>query len=271
MWTFLLACTAPPPEPLPARPGLIVPPPAAEARWPQLGAPIRRDPPVFPEGFGQHVVMVDPGHGTGGNQGAISCWCTEESAYTLRASRALAEALEATGHFRVLLARHDEHGPSYRSRIAAAVAGGAEALLGIHADVRGEPAPWEPSPGLSCRRMTTGPGFSVLWSRRAPTVARADGRRDLARALARRLAAAGPLPYDGADYEGLYETDTEVPGVFRDLRGLLMLYEPPIPAVIVETHHALDPAEVARWSEPETEAAFADAVAGALIEVLGGR
>ncbi|MCA9488818.1 MAG: N-acetylmuramoyl-L-alanine amidase, partial [Myxococcales bacterium] len=125
MWTFLLACTAPPPEPLPPQPGLSVPPVASDARWPALGAPIRGQPPTFPEGFGQHVVMVDPGHGTGSNQGAISCWCTEESVYTMRASRALAEALEATGHFRVLLARTDDRGPSYRARIAAAVAAGA--------------------------------------------------------------------------------------------------------------------------------------------------
>lgn len=271
MWSFLLACTAPPPEPLAPEPGLSVPPPVSAPRWPALGAPIRDEPPTFPEGFGQRVVMIDPGHGTGTNQGAISTWCTEESSYTLRASHLLAEALEATGHFRVVLARTDQRGPSYRSRIAAAIAAGAEALIGIHADVRGEPGLWEPRPGLSCRRMVTAPGFSVLWSRRAPTRDQAERRQDLARALAKRLAAAGPLPYDGADYEGLYETDTEVPGVFRDLRGLIMLYEPPIPAVIVETHHALDPAEVARWSEPETEAAFADAVAGALVDVLGTR
>lgn len=268
MWTLLLACGAPPEGPLAPDPRLVVPPTGSTPRWPGPDAPIHARPPEFPDGFGRRVVMIDPGHGTGANQGALSCHCTDEAVYTLRASRWLADALEATGHFRVVLAREDERGPSYRARIAAAVEAGAEALIGIHADVRGEPGLWEPRPGTWCRRGVTAPGFAVLWSSRAPTPGQAARRHDLASALALRLAAAGPTPYDGADYVGLYETDPEVPGVFRDLRGLLMLREPPIPAVIVETHHALDPAEVARWNEPETRDAFADAVAGALAEVL---
>ena len=43
------------------------------------------------------------------------------------------------------------------------------------------------------------------------------------------------------------------------------------PVIIVETHHALDPTEVARWHEDATHDAFAAAIASAALKVIEGR
>jgi N-acetylmuramoyl-L-alanine amidase len=39
-----------------------------------------------------------------------------------------------------------------------------------------------------------------------------------------------------------------------------------VPTIIIETHHALDPVEVARWDELKTADAFALAVAQGLLD-----
>jgi N-acetylmuramoyl-L-alanine amidase len=58
-----------------------------------------------------------------------------------------------------------------------------------------------------------------------------------------------------------------VPGVYRDLRGLYVLRKPSIPSVIIESHNALDPHEVARWAEPGVAETFAAALEVALAEL----
>ena len=92
--------------------------------------------------------------------------------------------------------------------------------------------------------------------------------------MARRMGEAGFLPYGGDDYVGLYAPDSEQPGTFvsRHLPGqrIFVLRKPPMPSVIIETHHALDFEEAARWKEPRTLEAFAAAVAQGLVDGLSG-
>jgi len=43
-----------------------------------------------------------------------------------------------------------------------------------------------------------------------------------------------------------------------------------MPSIIIETHHAFDPEEVARWTEARTLDVFAATVASALVELWSG-
>ncbi|MBX7097453.1 MAG: N-acetylmuramoyl-L-alanine amidase [Myxococcaceae bacterium] len=253
--------------------------------WPREGAAL--SPPALPAPPARKVrVAIDAGHGAPGNHGAQSCRCEAEEDFTLREAGRLAEALEATGAFEVLRLRDGDGHPSYARRIRDAVAFGAQAVLSLHFDVRGEAVWWSPAPGLTCARSlgreTVLPpgvppeaahdssGFAVLWSAQgeASLVAR---RAALGRALAVALADAGLEPYDGVDYPGLYRGD-ETPGGFVDAhpprQRIWMLSRPELPVLILETHHALDVEERARWDEPATHRAVAAAVAAALLETL---
>jgi len=265
MWALLLVgCTAPvavgPPAPdaalqLPDRP-----PP-----WPERGAPLTEAEVVFPDGFGTRRVFLDPGHGVGDNVGAETVGCVLEEVVNLEVAQDLARRLEAMGHFEVRLARSTVEGPTYPQRVEDAGAWGADVLLSLHTDWRGEPWLWDAGPDRQCWRNDAEPGFSVLWSDLGDT-ALVEGRRVLARSLARGMADAGMLAYDGALYGDRYELD-EVPGAFLDRRGLLMLRRPQMPSVIIETHHGLHLDEWSRWQEEMTRAAFAGAVAAALVEL----
>jgi N-acetylmuramoyl-L-alanine amidase len=241
--------------------------------WPEPTAALTAAARAYPPGFGVRKVFLDPGHGAENNSGNTSCRCVAEADFTLRASEELARRLEATGHFAVRVAREGSALVAYRDRVEAAGRWGAEAFVSIHSDVRGAFDQWEPEPGQSCPVSWAAPGFSVLWSDEGEP-ARTDGRLALARAVGRRLGEAGFAPYLGADY-ALYQADTEVPGVFVDRHApeqrIFVLRRPTMTSVLVETHHALDPREVARWDDPHTHDVFASVIAAALVDVLGAR
>jgi N-acetylmuramoyl-L-alanine amidase len=241
--------------------------------WPAPGAPLRVAEVRFPAGFGKRRIYLDAGHGAEGNTGNRSVTCEDEESFTLRAAEDLARRLEATGRFQVRLSRKAGERVPYPDRLTAAEAWRAHAMLSLHSDSRGMALPWEPSPGQQCYRQDASPGFSVLWSEEATPSLRAR-RALLARALAQSLGSAGFKHYDGVDYTGLYAADTAQPGVFVSRqsepthRRIFVLRRPSIPSVIIETHHALDFEEAARWREERTLEAFAAAVAQGLVEAL---
>jgi N-acetylmuramoyl-L-alanine amidase len=249
------------------------------AAWPSPGAGLQLlTLPDLPDAgrSAKLRLYVDAGHGAKDNHGASSCTCENEEDFTLRTAEALVKALAATGRFELRLSRAGAARPSYAARVAEAETWKADLILGIHFDVRGAAYPWEPAPGQQCWRAPviqesgeeTG-GFSVLWSDedadRRPE--RQKGAQ-LGRAIALKMAQTGLLPYGGWDYQDLYVSD-EVPGCFIDRhlprRRVWMLKKPRVPSVIVETHHALDLQERARWDEPATLEAFASAIAAALL------
>jgi N-acetylmuramoyl-L-alanine amidase len=239
--------------------------------WPGEQARLEVATVAFSPAFGRRRVFIDAGHGAAQNSGNTSCLCVDEQDFTLRISAALRERLEATGAFEVRLSREGGALVEYRDRVAEAERWGAEAFLSIHSDVRGKFDHWSPRAGASCPVSWAAPGFSVLWSDEgdAPLV---GARSLLARAVARRLVQAGLPPYGGGEYASLYEGDLEQPGVFVDRHApdqrIFVLRRTRMPAVLIETHHALDPREVMRWEEPRTLDAFAAAVAGALADAL---
>jgi len=246
---------------------------ASPPTWPAPGAPLTVSEVRFPKGFGKRRIYLDAGHGAEGNTGNKGVTCEDEETFTLRVAEDLAKRLEATGHFQVRVSRKSGKRVPYPTRVTAAEQWRAHAMLSLHSDSRGTAAPWSPKPDQECFRQDTAPGFTVLWSESEEATALLQaGRAGLARALARRLNQTGFPPYDGLDYEGLYASDTAQPGVFvarePTHRKIFVLRKPRIPSVIIETHHALDFEEAARWREQRTLEAFAAAVAQGLVDAL---
>ncbi|MCP3100435.1 N-acetylmuramoyl-L-alanine amidase [Myxococcus sp. K15C18031901] len=238
-------------------------------RWPAPGSRLMVPEVRFPAGFGKRRIYLDAGHGAEGNTGTRSVTCEDEEVFTLRAAEDLAQRLEATGHFTVRLSRKAGARVPYAQRLAEAERWGADVLVSLHSDSRGLAHTWSPAPGQECFRQDETPGFSVLWSEDA-TPPLQTRRALLARALARSMTRAGFLGYDGMDYTGLYAVDTAQAGVFVSRepthRQIFVLRKPRIPSVIIETHHALDFEESARWREARTLETFAAAVAQGLVE-----
>ncbi|MBI5549500.1 MAG: N-acetylmuramoyl-L-alanine amidase [Deltaproteobacteria bacterium] len=224
---------------------------------------IRRKPRIY----------IDPGHGAPrGNTGNTSCVCESEEVFNARTAEKLYRGLAATGRFELKLSRKQGQTRAYQARVREAEAWGADVLLGIHSDCRGELVYCAADGGQSCPcsgESHDAAGFSLLYSDEDPEL---TGRRlGLAQALARRMKEAGFLPYDGAEYVPyLYESD-DVEGSFVDRhspgRRIYMLRKPRLASVIVETHHASDPEERQRWEEPRTHEAFAAAVAAAVLDL----
>lgn len=244
---------------------------AASTGWPSPDAPLTPPAVVFPPGFGVHRIYVDAGHGAPGNTGNTSSFCVDEQDFTLAVARALADYLEATGHFEARVSRQSDQRIEYLDRVDDAARWGAEVFLSLHSDARGKPERWWPEPGLSCPRSLGAPGFSVLLSDEGEP-AMNERRVTLARAVARRIQGVGITAYAGAEYQGLYEGDARQPGVFLDRHALdqriFVLRRPVMPSILIETHNALDPREAERWNEERTRDAFSAAVTAGLVDAL---
>lgn len=240
--------------------------------WP-LG-PVTAHALQVPEGFGVRRIALDPGHGAASNPGNSSARCEAEQDAMMRLSSVVAAQLEATGHFEVRLSRAPGELVDYPERVRQAQVWGAEALVSLHSDSRGPGSPWSPSEGLECMRQDNMAGFMVLWSDEGPPEL-AQAREALAVSLSWRMSQAGFTPYDGTDHGALYGAHPSQAGAFVDRHApgkrILMLRRPEIPSVIVETYHAWDPAELARWDQEATVQAFSAALAQGLVDTLSAQ
>ncbi|MFT7519587.1 MAG: N-acetylmuramoyl-L-alanine amidase [Kiritimatiellia bacterium] len=221
--------------------------------WPSSGAPLQPLDVLVPHDWTPHVIAIDPGHGYPGNPGATRYDGVSEHEVTLRIGQALAQQLRSTGHHEVVLLRTGAFGPTYPQRVAEIVASGAELVISVHGDIRLEGSPSEQR------------GYSILYSDEHADRA-ADAER-WARAVADRMSTAGFSAFNGT-YLGQYQRSGG--GVYVDRhrpgRRIYMLRRPKVPTILVETHHLLDPDEVARWDEERTVSVFAHAVHGAIID-----
>lgn len=219
-------------------------------------------------------IAIDAGHGAPGNTGNEGCHCQPEADETRVEAHELARRLAWLG-FEVLETRTAEVGDRYVARIAAIERFRPQLVVSLHTDARADAWPARPSPdGGVCWQNGADPGFSVLWSDEGPA-AIVERRREWGRAVSRALRSAGFLAYDGNDYGSLYRFDDE-PGCFIDdrpkrQRVYFLRATTRAPVIIVETHHALDPVEVARWHDAATHDAFATAIASAALEVVEHR
>jgi len=245
--------------------------PVASPVWPERGAVLHHPVIEAPRGLERQTVFINAGHGNGSRNGNLGAWCTPEADFTLEASDALAGLLEATGHFRVYRGRTGTQRPSYGARIRHLERSGASAMIELHSDVRASSsrANGTTEEGEICWRDDSEPGFTVLVDDRTGEPEAIARRLDLAREVAWAMTEAGFLPWVGDDYDGLYERD-EVDGVWRDRRGLYMLRNAPVPAVIIETHNARDGRETLRWEEAHTQDAFGRAMLVALFRWVEG-
>ena len=98
---------------------------AADAPLPAASAPAPRDE--------RRTVVIDAGHG-GIDPGAIGIGGTLEKDLALDAARQLAERLEETGRYRVVMTRDSDIFIGLRDRLAVARTAVADLLLSIHAD-----------------------------------------------------------------------------------------------------------------------------------------
>jgi N-acetylmuramoyl-L-alanine amidase len=217
-------------------------------------------------------VLIDAGHGAKGNDGNTGLHCQRERDVTLELAFGLATRLSLLGPFEVRLSREGEAEPSYPARKALAEAWPADAVVSLHTDVRGGAQPFI-TPGCNGSRNDSAPGFAVLWSAEGSDEVTGQRQR-LSWAVTDALTSAGFKPYDGVDYEGLYDVEAEHLGSFINrkshARRIWFLRSLEVPTVIVETHHALDFDEVERWSEMRTRNVFARAVARGLLDYFTG-
>ncbi|MEO0603438.1 MAG: N-acetylmuramoyl-L-alanine amidase [Myxococcota bacterium] len=263
MLLLLLACTrSEPPVPPPH-----IPDPGPSTAWPSPEVVFVPPDIEVPEGFGTKGVFLSAGHGTGRNIGNLGCRCQLEQDFTLRASHDLAESMRGLGLFEVTEARTGKRRPTYGARLRHLKRSGADVMVELHSDSRGGRS-WKVTgtheSGRTCYATTETPGLAVLVSDEGSEALR-DARLTLARSVADALWEAGFTYFDGYQYGDQYDGDV-MPGVYRDRRGLMMLRRPKVPSILIETHNALDPNEVARWDEPRTQEMFFRAVTKGLVD-----
>lgn len=213
------------------------------------------------------VVYLDAGHGAKDNSGATSCYCVEEQAFTQSLALDVKEDLTALG-FKVILSRTGLQLVSYADRVETATRSRADVFVSLHSDIRGRPEEWSPDGVSTCKRSIEAPGFSVLYSDEgAPSLA--EGRKRLAESIADALQEAMFIPYRGAEYVGLYEPIPSEDGVFVDRHAegkrIFVLRKSTMPAVIVETHNALDPREATAFEDSIVRRAFSLALAKGIV------
>jgi len=272
---LLAACTPEPfsvvtdddargPPPAAAR----APPDAGRPTWPRALAPLSLPALREVKPPRKWRVLIDAGHGAPGNDGNTGLHCQRERDVTLELAFGLATRLNLLGPFEARLSREGEAEPTYADRKALAERWPADAVVSLHTDVRGSARPYV-TPACHGVRNDEAPGFSVLWSAEGSDALNGK-RQQLAWALTDALSAAGFGAYGGADYVGLYDGEPAHPGAFinRKHHGkrIWFLRALEVPAVIVETHHALDYEEVERWREMRTRNVFAHAIAKGLLD-----
>ncbi len=244
----------------PAGAGSDVP---ADPPSPPVSRPLRVLPPEAPTR--PLRVLVDAGHGEEKNRGNTSVTCRAEADFTRGLQDATARALFAFSGLTVRSSRPDALPVSYDARLRDLAAWPADAVISLHSDARAAANPAIDAQS-GCWGETGATGFALLYSDEGeePLV---TARRRLAVELSAAMVDAGFEPYDGTDYPGLYGKEGE--GVFVDRhtmkKRIRMLRRSKVPLVIVETHQALDRADVALWDDPATAPAFASAVARAVV------
>lgn len=217
------------------------------------------------------VVYLDAGHGAENNPGNSSCFCEREQDFTLSLLDDVTAVLEEHG-MTVVPSRAGSELVGYANRLEAARKAHADAFISLHSDIRGDGEEWSPDGAKTCLRSERAPGFSVLYADEGagPLVAR---RLRLARAISDSLLDATFTPYEGGEYVGLYEGTPADRGVFVDRHApdkrIFLLRKTDMPAVIVETHNALDPREALAFEDPLVRRAFGLALARGIVSALG--
>lgn len=213
-------------------------------------------------------VLLDAGHGAKENRGNTSSFGVAEEDFTRLLAYDVHDVWAESGLLEAVLTREDAGLVPYAQRVGQAQRIGADFMISLHSDVRADGTAWSPFAGQVFLAELTHPGFVVIFSDEGAAEL-VDARRKLAIAVARAMRAAGFVPYLGG-YSGLYDADPEDAAVLVDRhepkKRIYILRASTVPAVLVETHHALDPREALAWEDETTRRAFALALGEALLE-----
>lgn len=222
------------------------------------------------EQFGNSVPMVllDAGHGAPSNSGNISSFCVAEEDFTRLLAYDVYDLWADTRLIDPELTRQDAGLVPYADRVAQLERLGADFFISFHSDVRAKGWQWRAPPEVHCLAELEHPGYVVIYADEgaADLVSR---RKQLALAISRRMKQAGFLPYLGG-YAGLYQASAEDEAVIVDrhepTKRIYLLRATTVPAVLIETHNALDFREARAWEEESTRRAFAFAVGQAVLD-----
>ncbi len=253
-------------------PHLTVPPPDPKS-WPDLLPEEREiDAEVGVKRSRPVVVYLDAGHGAADNPGNTGTFCGAEQDFTRELALDVIAYLEEIRQLVVIPSRTGGKPISYSDRIAEARREKADVFVSLHSDIRGTHRDeWSPNAGLSCKRSFDAPGFSVLYADEGDNTL-VTKRLSLAHAISESMIDVGFVPYEGAEYRDLYEGTPASEGVFVDRHApdkrIYVLRRTTMPAVIVETHNALDPREAIAWQEPIVRRAFALALGRAVLNAI---
>lgn len=269
-----------PPLPRPRPPGLAagqaapIPPaaaaPAAAAADPAASA---GTPPPAANGLvkppGRFVVAIDPGHG-GSDPGTIGVDGVKEKDLVLAMGLELAQALEATGRYAVVLTRRTDEGLALRERIKVARDGGAQLFLSLHADSIADPsvagasvytlsetASDEEAAALAAKENKADILSGTDLSRHDPIVA----------SILIDLAQRDTLNKSIAFAQALSEELEKVTPLLRNHRrygGFAVLKSPEIPSVLIELGYLSNPDEAKRLADPRHRRNLARAIVAAI-------
>lgn len=268
----LVAGLSAPPPPSPPRAAVVTPAPAIV---PTAAPPA--PPPMGGKGNGPRIplIVLDPGHG-GEDPGATSVRGDYEKDITLATARAVRDALEATGRYRVVLTRDSDVFIPLRERPGKARALGADLFISLHADI----VVGRPVRGLSIYTLSdkaTDREADMLAQRenRADALSGMDltGQNDLVANILIDLAQR-QTRNQSRRFANLVARDvaSDMPLLDSPLRsaGFAVLTAPDVPAVLIEMGYLSHPDDARLLASADHRRRFAADLARA-IEAFFGR
>ena len=227
-------------------------------------------PPRKPErNVKKRIVAIDPGHG-GVDPGAIGKTRVFEKHVTLAASRALKQALEETGRYRVVLTRDRDIFIPLRERIAVARKSNAELFLSIHTDS---------IPDRSVRGLAVYTLSEKASDKEAAELAQRENKADMIAGidLSGETAEVTNILIDLAQRETMNQSAEFAARLVRELAretrmlrnthrfaGFVVLKAPDIPSVLVELGFLSNGKDEAALKKPQYRATLVRAIARAV-------
>ncbi len=218
---------------------------------------------------GRIVVAIDPGHG-GSDPGTIGVDGIKEKDLVLAMGLELAQLLEATGRYAVVLTRRTDEGLALRERIKVARDGGAQLFLSLHADSIADPqvagasvytlsetASDEEAAALAAKENKADILSGTDLSRHDPIVA----------SILIDLAQRDTLNKSIGLAQLLSEELRKVTTLLRNHRrygGFAVLKSPEIPSVLIELGYLSNPEEAKRLADPRHRRKLAQAIVAAI-------
>jgi len=255
----------------PAPPAATPPPVAAAATGDKAAAPAAAAPPSngLAHPPGRIVVAIDPGHG-GSDPGTIGVDGIKEKDLVLAMGLELAQALEATGRYGVVLTRRTDEGLALRERIKVARDGGAQLFLSLHADSLADPT----VAGASVYTLS-----ETASDEEAAALAAKENKADILSGtdLSRHDPIVASILIDLAQRDTLNKSITfaqllseelrKVTPLLRNYRrygGFAVLKSPETPSVLIELGYLSNPEEAKRLADPRHRRRLAQAIVTAI-------